>query len=146
MISALDSLKRATSRVLGRPEPALPTGGPSQSPVGNTPEVTSGELDPGEERELRVERDRLIEKFAVMQSDLGGAFYEMAIRDHVRMDVLTRKAAELQQVDAELLAIERMLEIQSAGSAGICPTCGSPFGQGVLFCSRCGNPLQSPMT
>ena len=39
-----------------------------------------------------------------MQADLGGAFYEMAIRDHVRMDVLTRKAAELQRVDAELLA------------------------------------------
>ena len=42
-----------------------------------------------------------------MQADLGGAFYEMAIRDHVRLDVLTRKAAELQRVDAELLAVER---------------------------------------
>ena len=46
-----------------------------------------------------------------MQADLGGAFYEMAIRDHVRMDVLTRKAAELQRVDAELLAAERLLEM-----------------------------------
>lgn len=59
--------------------------------------------------ELTVHRDRLLEKFTIMQADLGGAFYEMAIRDHVRMDVLTRKAAELQRVDAELLAAERML-------------------------------------
>lgn len=61
--------------------------------------------------DLRAQRDRLLEKFTIMQTDLGGAFYEMAIRDHVRMDVLTRKAAELQRVDAELLAVERMLEM-----------------------------------
>ncbi len=59
--------------------------------------------------DLIAQRDRLLEKFTVMQADLGGAFYEMAIRDHVRMDVLTRKAAELQRVDAELLAAERLL-------------------------------------
>ena len=62
-----------------------------------------------------------------MQADLGGAFYEMAIRDHVRMDVLTRKAAELQRVDADLLAVERMLELRRADAAGICPNCDSPM-------------------
>lgn len=61
--------------------------------------------------DLRAQRDRLLEKFTIMQADLGGAFYEMAIRDCVRLDVLTRKAAELQRVDAELLAAERMLEM-----------------------------------
>jgi hypothetical protein len=61
--------------------------------------------------DLFAQRDRLLEKFTIMQADLGGAFYEMAIRDHVRMDVLTRKAAELQRVDAELLTAERMLEL-----------------------------------
>jgi hypothetical protein len=61
--------------------------------------------------DLIAQRDRLLEKFTIMQADLGGAFYEMAIRDHVRMDVLTRKAAELQRVDAELLAAERLLEM-----------------------------------
>ena len=65
-----------------------------------------------ENTELRAQRDRMLEKFTVMQADLGGAFYEMAIRDHVRLDVLTRKAAELQRVDAELLALERMLELE----------------------------------
>lgn len=66
-----------------------------------------------EPSELVAQRDRLLEKFTIMQADLGGAFYEMAIRDHVRMDVLTRKAAELQRVDAELLAAERLLEMLS---------------------------------
>ncbi len=61
--------------------------------------------------ELRAHRDRLLEKFTIMQADLGGAFYEMAIRDHVRLDVLTRKAAELQRVDAELREADRMLEV-----------------------------------
>jgi hypothetical protein len=61
------------------------------------------------DRELLARRDRLTERFALLQADLGGVFYEMAIRDHVRMDVLTSKAAELQRVDADLAAVEREL-------------------------------------
>jgi hypothetical protein len=76
-----------------------------------------------------------------MQADLGGAFYEMAIRDHVRLDVLTRKAAELQRVDAELLAVERLLELERADAAGLCPGCGAPYGPAVRFCAQCGTPL-----
>ncbi len=76
-----------------------------------------------------------------MQADLGGAFYEMAIRDHVRMDVLTRKAAELQRVDAELLALERMLELERSDAAGNCPSCGTPYGHAVRFCAQCGHSL-----
>jgi len=96
---------------------------------------------PAEDAELLAQRDRLLEKFTVMQADLGGAFYEMAIRDHVRMDVLTRKAAELQRVDAELLAAERMLELARADAAGTCPNCSAPFGHGVRFCAQCGQSL-----
>jgi hypothetical protein len=91
-----------------------------------------------ENTELRAQRDRMLEKFTVMQADLGGAFYEMAIRDHVRMDVLTRKAAELQRVDAELLALERMLELERSDAAGNCPSCGTPYGHAVRFCAQCG--------
>jgi hypothetical protein len=94
-----------------------------------------------ENTELVVQRDRMLEKFTVMQADLGGAFYEMAIRDHVRLDVLTRKAAELQRVDAELTALDRLLEIERSDAAGHCPTCGSPFGHGVRFCAQCGSSL-----
>jgi hypothetical protein len=93
--------------------------------------------------ELRAQRDRLIEKFTIMTSDLGGAFYEMAIRDHVRLDVLTRKAAELQRVDAELAAVERALELERSDAAGVCHNCGSPFGHGTRFCSQCGASLVS---
>lgn len=61
------------------------------------------------ERELLARRELLTERFTLLQTDLGGAFYEMAIRDHVRLDVLTRKAAELQRVDRELAEVEREL-------------------------------------
>jgi hypothetical protein len=94
-----------------------------------------------ESAELIAQRDRLLEKFTVMQADLGGAFYEMAIRDHVRLDVLTRKAAELQRVDAELLAVERLLELERADATGLCPSCGAPHGPAVRFCPQCGTPL-----
>jgi zinc-ribbon domain len=94
-----------------------------------------------ESAELLHQRDRLLEKFTIMQADLGGAFYEMAIRDHVRMDVLTRKAAELQRVDAELLTVERVLELQRSDAAGACPSCGAPYGPAVRFCGHCGASL-----
>jgi hypothetical protein len=94
-----------------------------------------------ESAELLAQRDRLLEKFTVMQADLGGAFYEMAIRDHVRLDVLTSKAAELQRVDAELLAVERLLELERADAAGLCPACGAPYGQADRYCPQCGKPL-----
>jgi hypothetical protein len=94
-----------------------------------------------EARELIAERDRLLEKFTVMQADLGGAFYEMAIRDHVKMDVLTRKAAELQRLDVELGELEEKLEALGPASTGACPSCGTEFEPGSKFCSECGTEL-----
>ena len=94
-------------------------------------------------RELIAERDRLLEKFTVMQTDLGGAFYEMAIRDHVKLDILTRKAAELQRLDIELGQIEEALERLGAGVTGECARCGTPYEPRARFCSRCGNELAS---
>jgi hypothetical protein len=94
-------------------------------------------------RELIAERDRLLEKFTVMQADLGGAFYEMAIRDHVKMDVLTRKAADLQRLDMELGEVEEALELQRSDSTGACADCGTEFQPGARFCSACGEELKS---
>jgi hypothetical protein len=135
----------------GAPKPVAPPVGPPRFPF---PGRRKGDLAPPkpktpeeaerteeESAELIAQRDRLLEKFTVMQADLGGAFYEMAIRDHVRLDVLTRKAAELQRVDAELLAVERLLELERADAAGLCPGCGAPFGPAVRFCAQCGTPL-----
>ena len=97
-----------------------------------------------ENTELLAQRDRLLEKFTIMQADLGGAFYEMAIRDHVRLDVLTRKAAELQRVDAELLAVERVLELERADAAGLCPAAAPPTATRCAFALNAGTPLFRP--
>ncbi|MDO8211060.1 hypothetical protein [Conexibacter sp. CPCC 206217] len=75
----------------------------------------AGASDP----ELAARRDRLVERFTLMQADLGGVLYEMVIRDHVRMDVLTRKAAELQRVDAELAQVQRALRGEPGALGGL---------------------------
>ena len=128
----------ALSDVLQRPAKALKSARTKPEPPA-TP--VKPEPKPEEDVELLAQRDRLLEKFTVMQADLGGAFYEMAIRDHVRLDVLTRKAAELQRVDAELLGVERVLELERADAAGLCPGCGAPYGHAVRFCAQCGHAL-----
>jgi hypothetical protein len=126
-----------------RPAEKLRRNEPTAAPAVAAKSVPPAEPKP-EPKELVAQRDRMLEKFTVMQADLGGAFYEMAIRDHVRLDVLTRKAAELQRVDAELTALERLLEVETSDAAGHCPTCGSPFGHGVRFCDQCGSSLSAP--
>jgi hypothetical protein len=130
----LGQLSRRPAGLLRRP------GTKPASKVASGP-AAAKEPQPQESAELLAQRDRLLEKFTVMQADLGGAFYEMAIRDHVRLDVLTRKAAELQRVDAELLAVERVLELERADAAGLCPGCGAPYGHAVRFCAQCGHAL-----
>ena len=53
----------------------------------------------GSMAELRRRRHELAERVAALTWDLGGLTYEMAIRDHYRLDVLARKAAELQEAE-----------------------------------------------
>jgi hypothetical protein len=100
-----------------------------------------------ERTELLAQRDRLAERFTMMQADLGGVLYEMLIRDHVRMDVLTRKAAELQRVDADLAQLERTLRpnpVPPAPAVGACPACGAPHPADARFCPSCGQALGGP--
>jgi hypothetical protein len=59
--------------------------------------------------ELRRRRDELAREVTELHWDLGGLTYEMAIRDHFRLDVLVRRAAKLQDRDAELAEVERLL-------------------------------------
>jgi hypothetical protein len=129
------------AEILRRPVDAVKGARTKPTPVKAKPEPAKPKEEKVENAELVAQRDRLLEKFTIMQADLGGAFYEMAIRDHVRMDVLTRKAAELQRVDAELLSVERVLELERSDAAGMCPSCGSPYGHGVRFCAQCGQSL-----
>ena len=142
-MSRLANLAKRSAETLRRPGaksgPQARKAAPAALPA--TAKEPAKEPQPEESAELVAKRDRLLEKFTVMQADLGGAFYEMAIRDHVRLDVLTRKAAELQRVDAELLAVERTLELERSDAAGLCPSCGAPYGPAVHFCAQCGTPL-----
>ena len=92
--------------------------------------------------ELLRNREELSRKFAELQWDLGGMAYEMAARDHYRLDVLNKQAARLQEVDAELGQIERVLKLGEAGAAGTCPSCGALQARGAVFCWQCGNELR----
>lgn len=102
-----------------------------------SPTETAGSPSP----ELLAQRERLTERFALMQSELGGLFYEMAIRDHVQMDVLIAKAAALQNVDTELAQLEHLLHGGGA-IGGHCPSCGTAHARGAAFCSQCAAPLE----
>ena len=91
--------------------------------------------------ELAERRRRLEREFAEAQFDLGGLVYEMAIRDHFRVDLLVRHAAKLQTLDAELGAIERLARMDEGGAAGTCPNCDALYPRGAAFCSQCAHPL-----
>jgi hypothetical protein len=98
--------------------------------------------------DLRRRRDELAEQVAELHWDLGGLTYEMAIRDHFRLDLLVRRAALLQERDAELAEVERLLRLDESASAGSCPSCAAPHSRGALFCWQCGAKLmeRSPST
>jgi hypothetical protein len=104
-------------------------------PAGGLP-TPSGSMS-----ELRRRRLELAERVAALTWDLGGLAYEMAIRDHYRLDVLARKASELQEVDAQLGEVQRLLATAEAGIHGQCRSCGAVHSRGAAFCWHCGAPL-----
>ncbi len=116
----------ATKR--NQPQPGAPPATPAQS---------DGLSD------LRRMRDALAEQVTELHWDLGGLAYEMAIRDHFRLDVLVRRAAVLQERDAELAEVERLLRMEDEGMAGTCPHCAAPHSRGALFCWQCGAQLMA---
>lgn len=94
----------------------------------------------GREDVLR-RRDELARELAELQFDLGGLAYEMAVRDHWRIDVLVRRAARLQEVDAQLSGVERLGRLDAGEAGGSCPTCGALHARGAAFCAQCGAQL-----
>ena len=88
--------------------------------------------------QLRRRRDALAEQVTELHWDLGGLAYEMAIRDHFRLDVLVRRAAVLQERDAELAEVERLLHMEEEGLTDSCARCGAPHSRGAQFCWQCG--------
>ncbi len=104
-------------------------------PAGGLP-ASSGSMS-----ELRRQRLELAERVAALTWDLGGLAYEMAIRDHYRLDVLARKASELQEADAQLGEVQRLLATAEAGVHGQCRSCGAVHSRGAAYCWHCGAPL-----
>lgn len=97
--------------------------------------------DSQETIDLERRRAQLSAKVAELQWDLGGLTYEMASRNRMRPDVLVKRAAELQEVDAELGEIERILRMERTGVAALCLTCGAPHSSGAVYCWQCGTSL-----
>ena len=124
-------LERVNPRTAKAPTPLPPA--PAPLPPGG-----GAVIDPGNLLELRR---ILAEDLATLQWDLGGLAYEMAIRDHFRLDVLIAQAAKLQNVDAELGVVEHLLRLEDGGAAGACPACGTLYPRGASFCSSCGDQL-----
>src|SRR3954469_7435360 len=110
-----------------RPDGLLPEAAPA-APVAGDPALVR-------------KRESLAGDVAEAQFDLGGLAYEMAIRDHFRLDVLLRRAAGLQELDAELAEVERVLALRDGGAAGTCRACGALHSRGAVFCWQCGGRL-----
>lgn len=118
--------ERTASTAPGAAPPLLPDSLPKQP---------QGPVD------LKRRRDQLQARVAELQFDLGGLVYEMAIRDRIRVDVLVQRAAVLQDADAELAEVERILRLEETSTAGACASCGAPHSSGASYCWQCGQPL-----
>jgi hypothetical protein len=101
----------------------------------NTPRVNSESID------LERRRSQLAARVAELQWDLGGLAYEMAARNRIRVDVLVKRAALLQDADSELGEVERILRMERTGVADSCRACGAPHSSGAVFCWQCGQSL-----
>jgi hypothetical protein len=118
-----------------------PAAAPQPPPAPATPATSTPPARDDGRSELRRRRDALAEQVTEMHWDLGGLAYEMAIRDHFRLDVLIRRAARLQERDAELAEVERLLRLEQEGAVGACPSCGAPHSRGAVYCWQCGTTL-----
>ncbi len=124
------------------PAPASPDSGSSVSALSSPPSPSPAAASAAAARsDLERRRDDLAAQVTELHWDLGGLAYEMAIRDHFRLDVLVRRAALLQERDAELAEVERLLRMEQDGVAGSCPTCAAPHSRGALYCWQCGTTL-----
>jgi len=91
--------------------------------------------------DLERRRDQLVARVAELQWDLGGLTYEMAVRNQIEVEVLVKRAVALQDADAELSEVERIVRMEQTGTAGACTSCGAPHSTGATFCWQCGQPL-----
>ena len=91
--------------------------------------------------DLKRRHGELLAQVAELQWDLGGLVYEMAIRDSIRLGLITQRAAALQDVEAQLAEVARILQHETAGTAGTCGSCGAPHSANASFCWQCGQEI-----
>ena len=98
---------------------------------------------PGDDQgvDLARRREQLAARVAELQWDLGGLVYEMVVRNSIDVEVIVKRAVLLQDADAELGEVERILRTEQTGAAGNCGGCGAPHSSGATFCWQCGRPL-----
>ncbi len=108
---------------------------PAAPPVGNSAYGEEFIVD------LQRRREQLVAKVAELQWDLGGLVYEMVVRNSINVEVIVKRAVPLQDADAELGEVERILRMDETGTAGVCGSCGAPHSSGATFCWQCGKPL-----
>jgi hypothetical protein len=127
-----DRLRRNPSQTTSQPAPSS-NGGPP-------PGLNSAY---GEEFivDLERRREQLVARVAELQWDLGGLVYEMIVRNSIDVEVIVKRGVPLQDADAELSEVERILRTEQTGTAGACSSCGSPHSSGATFCWQCGKPL-----
>jgi hypothetical protein len=132
----LPKLGRVRQVNAGARPAASPNGQPAKAPAKPSPAL-------GEEMivDLERRRDQLIARVAELQWDLGGLVYEMAIRNQIKVEVLVKRAVALQDADAELSEVERIVRMEETGTAGFCPGCKAPHSSGATYCWQCGKPL-----
>ena len=133
-LGAIRGRGKRSARGSGSDTGANGTGAPPLLP-GSLPAREEGDVD------LRRRRDQLAARVAELQFDLGGLVYEMATRDRIRVDVIVRRAAALQDADSELSEVERILRLEETSTAGACASCGAPHSSGAAYCWQCGQPL-----
>jgi hypothetical protein len=131
-------LRSRLTRPKRRAEDDAPAAAPV-SPSGQVAPIPSAAT--GETIDLERRREQLTAKVAELQWDLGGLVYEMAIRDRIQVAVIVNRAAMLQDADAELGEVERILRMEKLGTAGACPSCGAPHSSGAVYCWQCGHSL-----
>jgi hypothetical protein len=119
------------------PAAALATGSPSAAPSKALSKAYGQEFV----IDLQRRRDQLVARVAELQWDLGGLVYEMTIRNRIQVEVLVKRAVALQDADAELSEVERIVRMEETGTAGSCASCGAPHSSGATFCWQCGKPL-----
>jgi hypothetical protein len=96
--------------------------------------------------DLPRRREQLAARVAELQWDLGGLVYEMVVRNSIDVEVIVKRAVLLQDADAELGEVDRILRVEQTGAAGTCGGCGAPHSTGATFCWQCGNPLLAQVT